>query len=97
MKNFQTKNLILATFFMIGTAIGCLAEFYAFSAAGSKRSDSFDGNVLAILSYPGMLLSPFLYIGPHSSTTLFLWSWPLCNGVAYAGIAALAFWLRGRL
>jgi hypothetical protein len=86
MKRLRTKMLILAVFFIASTAIGCWAEF---------RPSISDG--VGVLALPGVFLSLCFSIGPHGSTKLFLWSVPLCNGVAYTGLLAFAFWLHAKL
>jgi hypothetical protein len=85
MRHSRTKILILAALFIIGATIGCWAEF---------RSPVKDA--VGMLALPGVFLSLFFFIGPHGSARLFLWSVPICNGVAYAGPVALAFWLRSK-
>ena len=77
---------ILAVFFIVATAIGCWAEFRPLAS-----------DILGMFALPGVFLSLCLNIGPHGSTRLFLWSVPICNGVAYTGPLALAFWLRAKL
>jgi hypothetical protein len=86
MRRSRTKILILAALFIIGIAIGCWAEFRPLTSDGA-----------GMLALPGIFLSLCLSIGPHGSTRLYLWAWPVCNGVAYAGPVALAFWLRSKL
>jgi|HubBroStandDraft_6_1064221.scaffolds.fasta_scaffold2182621_1 hypothetical protein len=78
--------LVLVALFITGTAIGCWVEFRL------QTSDS-----VGMLALPGIFLSSCLSIGPHGATRLYLWAWPLCNGVAYAGPVALAFWLRSKI
>jgi hypothetical protein len=74
---------VLAVFFVAGAAIGCWAVLRP------QTSDGAD-----VLALPGVFLSLCFSIGPHGSTKLFLWSVPICNGVAYSGLLAFAFWLR---
>jgi len=86
MKRPRTKIFILAVFFIAATAIGCWAEFRPLTSDG-----------VGMLALPGVFLSLCFSIGPHGSTSLFLWSVPICNGVAYSGALAFAFWLRAKL
>jgi len=86
MKYSRTKILILAALFIIGTAIGCWVEF-----------GPLTGGPIGIFALPGISISLCFGIGPHGSTRLYLWTWPLCNGVAYAGLVAAAFWLRSKI
>jgi hypothetical protein len=81
MKHSRTKMLILAVLFVLGTAIGCRVEFRPLT---SSRA--------GIFALPGIFFSLVFGIGPHGSTSLYLWTGPLCNGVAYAAPIALAFW-----
>jgi hypothetical protein len=86
MRQRRTKLLVLAVFFAAGAAIGCWAVL---------RPQTSDG--AGMLALPGVFLSLCFSIGPHGATKLFLWSVPICNGVAYSGLLAFAFWLRGKL
>jgi hypothetical protein len=78
--------LILVVFFIAATAIGCWVEFRPLTSYG-----------VGMLALPGVFLSLCFSIGPHGSTRLFLWSVPICNGVAYTAPLAFAFWLRAKL
>ena len=80
------NRYIIAALFVVGAAIGFWGELM------QPPSAWFGALVL-----PGVFLSLCLDIGPHGSAGLFEWAWPLCNGVVYAGIMALALWLRARL
>lgn len=88
----QSKNkawfarALVPALFIIGTMIGCLAEF---------RPEAI--GALGNLALPGIFISLCFNIGPHGSTKLFLWVWPLCNGVAYAGPVGFALWLRSKI
>ena len=50
-----------------------------------------------MFAFPAMLLSVMFDIGPHGSTTLFLWALPLFNGIAFAVPFALGLWLRSKI
>jgi hypothetical protein len=78
--------LISAAFFSIGAAIGCWIEFRP------RAADS-----ISVFAFPGVFLSLIFDIGPHGSMSLFLWTLPLFNGIAYAGPVALALWLRSKI
>jgi len=84
-KLWSARGLVPALF-IIGAMIGCLVEF---------RPEAI--GALGNLALPGILISLCFNIGPHGSTKLFLWAWPLCNGVAYAGAAGIALWLRSKI
>jgi hypothetical protein len=86
MKHSRMKMLVLAVLFIAATAIGCWAEFPPLTSGG-----------VGMLALPGVFLSLCFSIGPHGSPRLFLWSMPICNGVAYTGPLAFAFWLRTKL
>jgi hypothetical protein len=78
--------LMLAVSFVAGAAIGCWSVLRPQTSGGA-----------GMLALPGVFLSLCFSIGPHGTTKLFLWSVPICNGVAYSGLFAFAFWLQGKL
>ena len=86
MKRRRGTIPILVALFIIGTAIGCWVEFHPLTSAS-----------VGVFALPGVFFSIALGIGPHGSTRLYLWTWPVCNGAVYAGPVALALWFRSKM
>jgi hypothetical protein len=89
MKKYRMTMILLGASFAIGTAIGY---------GGIANRALMDHPLWSWLAEPGLLLSLPIYIlvgGVHGELRhIWVHSLAPCNGLAYAGIMAIALWVR---